>query len=76
MPASTGKRDQPTVADFVVDRLLQWNVRRVFGYPGDGIDGVLGAMNRRDGAIEFLQVAHEELASLMATAHAEFTGRT
>lgn len=74
MPASNGKRQKPTVADFVVDRLVQWNVRRIFGYPGDGINGVLGAMNRRQGAIEFLQVAHEELASMMATAHAKFTG--
>jgi pyruvate dehydrogenase (quinone) len=74
MPKSNGKRQQATVADFVVDRLLQWNVRRVYGYPGDGINGVLGAMNRRDGALEFLQVAHEELASMMATAHAKFTG--
>ena len=74
MPASNGKRQKATVADFVVDRLVQWNVRRIFGYPGDGINGVLGAMNRRQGAIEFLQVAHEELASMMATAHAKFTG--
>ncbi|MFL5562590.1 MAG: thiamine pyrophosphate-requiring protein [Gemmatimonadaceae bacterium] len=74
MAKHNGKQKQPTVSDFVVDRLRQWNVRRVFGFPGDGINGVLGAMNRREGAIDFVQVAHEELASLMATAHAKFTG--
>jgi len=75
MPKSNGKKEQqPTVADFVVERLEQWNVRRVFGYPGDGINGVIGAIHRREKSVDFVQVAHEELASLMATAHAKFTG--
>lgn len=63
-----------TVGDFVVERLLEWGVRKIFGYPGDGINGVLGALNRADGKIEFIQVRHEEMAAFMAAAHAKFTG--
>ncbi len=74
MGKSNGKQEQLTVADFVVERLEQWNVRRIFGYPGDGINGVIGAIHRREKRVDFIQVAHEELASLMATAHAKFTG--
>lgn len=61
-----------TVGDFLLDRLRQWGVRRVFGYPGDGISGILGAFGRQD-AIEFIQVRHEEMAAFMACAHAKFT---
>lgn len=63
-----------TVGDFFWQRLHQWGVRRVFGYPGDGINGLLGALNRFDGGIEFVQVRHEEMAAFMASAHAKFTG--
>jgi pyruvate dehydrogenase (quinone) len=62
------------VGDFVVKRLHEWGVRRIFGYPGDGINGVIGALGRADGAIEFVQVRHEEAAALMACGHAKFTG--
>jgi pyruvate dehydrogenase (quinone) len=61
------------VSDFVVGRLQQWGVRRIFGYPGDGINGVLGGLQRA-GTIEFVQVRHEEMAAFMAVAHAKFTG--
>jgi pyruvate dehydrogenase (quinone) len=61
------------VSDFVVSRLHQWGVRRIFGYPGDGINGVLGGLQRA-GTIEFVQVRHEEMAAFMAVAHAKFTG--
>jgi pyruvate dehydrogenase (quinone) len=61
------------VSDFVVSRLHQWGVRRIYGYPGDGINGVLGALQRA-GSIEFIQVRHEEMAAFMAVAHAKFTG--
>src|ERR1700739_2154345 len=57
-----------TVSDFVLQRLHAWGVRRIFGYPGDGINGLMGAMGRQD-AIEFVQTRHEELAAFMATAH-------
>jgi pyruvate dehydrogenase (quinone) len=61
------------VSGFVVSRLHQWGVRRIFGYPGDGINGVLGGLQRA-GTIEFIQVRHEEMAAFMAVAHAKFTG--
>jgi len=63
-----------TVGDFIVDRLHQWGVRRVFGYPGDGINGVFGALRRAQSRIEFIQARHEEMAAFMASAHAKFTG--
>jgi len=62
------------VSDFVVERLGSWGIRRVFGYPGDGINGVMGALDRAKGNMEFIQVPHEELAAFMACAHAKFTG--
>ncbi|WP_224999143.1 thiamine pyrophosphate-requiring protein [Cesiribacter sp. SM1] len=62
------------VSDFLVARLAEWGVKRVFGYPGDGINGIMGAMNRANGKLDFIQVRHEEVASLMACAHAKFTG--
>ncbi|SDV46256.1 thiamine pyrophosphate-requiring protein [Chitinasiproducens palmae] len=63
-----------TVGDFLVERLHQWGVRRIFGYPGDGINGVFGALSRAGGKIEFVQARHEEMAAFMAAAHAKFTG--
>jgi pyruvate dehydrogenase (quinone) len=63
-----------TVGDFFIDRLHRWGVRRIYGYPGDGINGVFGALQRAEGKIEFIQVRHEEMAAFMASAHAKFTG--
>lgn len=63
-----------TVGDFLIERLYQWGVRRIFGYPGDGINGVFGALGRANGKIEFIQARHEEMAAFMASAHAKFTG--
>ena len=64
-----------TVGDFLVQRLQQWGVRHVFGYPGDGINGVFGALNRAQGKIQFIQARHEEMAAFMASAYAKFSGR-
>ncbi|WP_050405156.1 thiamine pyrophosphate-requiring protein [Bradyrhizobium embrapense] len=64
-----------TVSDFIVHRLHDWGVRHIFGYPGDGINGVFGALNRADGRIEFIQARHEEMAAFMASAYAKFSGR-
>jgi pyruvate dehydrogenase (quinone) len=64
-----------TVGDFVVERLHAWGVRKIFGYPGDGINGVFGALHRADGKIEFIQARHEEMAAFMASAYAKFTGQ-
>src|ERR1700752_323814 len=63
-----------TVGDFLVQRLHDWGVRFVFGYPGDGINGVFGALNRADGKLEFIQARHEEMAAFMASAYAKFSG--
>lgn len=63
-----------TVGDFIVSRLHSWGVRRMFGYPGDGINGVFGALNRAEGKIEFIQARHEEMAAFMASAYAKFSG--
>ncbi|MEZ0100291.1 thiamine pyrophosphate-dependent acetolactate synthase large subunit-like protein [Bradyrhizobium elkanii] len=64
-----------TVGDFVVQRLQDWDVRHLFGYPGDGINGVFGALNRAEGKIDFIQARHEEMAAFMACAYAKFSGR-
>ena len=62
------------VADFVLARLREWGVHRVYGYPGDGINGMLGAFDRASGDPEFIQPRHEEMGAFMACAHAKFTG--
>ncbi|HWO56534.1 MAG TPA: thiamine pyrophosphate-requiring protein, partial [bacterium] len=63
-----------TVSDFLVQRLLDWGITRIYGYPGDGINGIMGALNRAGDRPEFVQVRHEEMAAFMACAHAKFTG--
>src|ERR687892_2475926 len=63
-----------TVSDFLVRRLHEWGVRRIYGYPGDGINGIMGALDRAKDRIEFIQVRHEEMAAFMACGHAKFTG--
>ncbi|MBV8577547.1 MAG: thiamine pyrophosphate-requiring protein, partial [Acetobacteraceae bacterium] len=63
-----------TVSDFVWQRLGEWGVRRVFGFPGDGINGLIGALDRAKDQIDFVQVRHEEMAAFMACAHAKYTG--
>ncbi len=61
-------------SDFVLKRLREWGIHRVYGYPGDGINGFLGAFERVDEDPAFTQVRHEEMAAFMACAHAKFTG--
>ncbi|MDG4786054.1 thiamine pyrophosphate-requiring protein [Micromonospora sp. WMMD1102] len=65
--------EQATTSDVLVERLRAWGVDRVFGYSGDGIDGVLGAL-RRAGTPRFVQARHEEAAAFMAVGHAKYTG--
>src|SRR3954451_4402531 len=62
-----------TVADALVERLRTWQVPRVFGYAGDGIDPMLAAL-RRAGDPEYIQPRHEEMAAFMASGHAKYTG--
>ena len=63
------------VSDHIVKRLQEWGVERIYGYAGDGINGILAALDRAGNRPEFIQSAHEELSSLMACAHAKFTGQ-
>jgi pyruvate dehydrogenase (quinone) len=65
-----------TVGDYLLDRLATWGVNRIYGYPGDGINGLLGAFGRSSNGKrpEFIQTRHEEMAAFMACAHAKFTG--
>ena len=62
------------VADYVLHRLTEWGIHRIFGYPGDGINGFLGALDRAKGDPELIQPRHEEMGAFMACAHAKFTG--
>ncbi len=64
-----------TVADHLIARLGEWGVTRLYGYPGDGINGILGALERATDRIRFIQARHEEMAAFMACAHAKFTGQ-
>jgi len=65
-----------TVAEYLLERLSTWGIRRIYGYPGDGINGILGAFSRTSESErpEFIQVRHEEMAAFMACAHAKYTG--
>jgi len=63
-----------TLSDFLLQRLSLWGVRRIYGFPGDGINGIMGALDRAGNEFEFIRTAHEEAAAFMACAHAKFTG--
>jgi pyruvate dehydrogenase (quinone) len=65
-----------TVGDYLLERLTTWGVKRIYGYPGDGINGIIGAFTRSSNGErpQFIQVRHEEMAAFMACAHAKFTG--
>jgi pyruvate dehydrogenase (quinone) len=64
-----------SVGDYLLERLAsEWGVKRIYGYPGDGINGIMGAFSRGEARPEFIQVRHEEMAAFMACAHAKFTG--
>jgi pyruvate dehydrogenase (quinone) len=62
------------VSDQILERLGAWGVTRIYGYPGDGINGIVGALDRAQDSLEFVQVRHEEMAAFMACGHAKFTG--
>jgi pyruvate dehydrogenase (quinone) len=64
-----------TTADILVERLIDWGVRVVFGLPGDGINGIMEALRTRQERITFVQVRHEEAAAFMATGYAKYTGQ-
>jgi pyruvate dehydrogenase (quinone) len=63
------------VGDYLLERLRAWDVRHVFGYPGDGINGILAAWGRTDNQPKFIQARHEEMSAFAAVGYAKFTGR-
>ncbi len=63
-----------TAADNLCDRLIEWGVDTIYGFPGDGINGILGSLNRHQDKLRFIQTRHEEMASFMACGHAKYTG--
>ncbi len=63
-----------STADFLLQRLVENGVRRIYGYPGDGINAIIGSLERHKDSLEFVQVRHEEQAAFMACAHAKWTG--
>src|SRR5436305_8204532 len=64
-----------TAADILVETMLEWGIDTIFGIPGDGINGIIEALRKRQDRIRFIQVRHEEAAAFMACAWAKFTGR-
>ncbi|WP_413103829.1 thiamine pyrophosphate-requiring protein [Streptomyces sp. Inha503] len=63
------------VADYILARLSEWGVEHVFGYPGDGINGLLAAWGRAENEPRFIQARHEEMAAFQAVGYAKFSGR-
>lgn len=64
----------PTVADYLLERLREWGVQHVFGFPGDGINGILAALGRADNTPRFIQSRHEEMSAFEAVGYAKFAG--
>jgi pyruvate dehydrogenase (quinone) len=63
-----------TVSDYILHRLNEWGIKRIYGFPGDGINGLVGAVGRAGKNIDWVQVRHEEMSAFMACAHSKFTG--
>src|SRR5438477_702734 len=64
-----------TGGDLLIEVLLEWGVEVIFGLPGDGINGIMEALRKRQDAIRFIQVRHEEAAAFMACGYAKYTGK-
>ncbi len=64
-----------TAADVLIETLMDWGVDTIFGLPGDGINGIMEALRKRQEKVRFIQVRHEESAAFAACAYAKFTGR-
>ena len=64
-----------TAADVMIEMLHDWGVEVVFGLPGDGINGLMEALRKRQDEVRFIQVRHEESAALAATGYAKWTGK-
>src|SRR4051812_8511858 len=74
MPSGRQGMTAMNVSEYVWDRLHQWGLKRVYGYPGDGVGGLDVALEKSKDFMEYVQVRHEEMAAFMASAHAKFTG--
>jgi pyruvate dehydrogenase (quinone) len=64
-----------TVADLLIERLIAWDIAVIFGFPGDGINGIFEALRTRQDRLKFVQVRHEEAAAFAACGYAKYTGR-
>ena len=64
-----------TTSDILIHRLIHWKVSEIFGLPGDGINGIMEALRKRQDEIRFIHVRHEEAAAFMACAYAKYTGK-
>ena len=64
-----------TVGDYLLQRLRDWDVRQIFGYPGDGINGIIASLGKADNQPKFVQARHEEMAAFSAVGYAKFSGR-
>ncbi len=64
-----------TAADVMIDTLIDWGVDTIFGLPGDGINGIMEALRKRQDKVRFIHVRHEEAAAFMACGYAKYTGR-
>ena len=64
-----------TAADILIETIIDWGVDTVFGLPGDGINGIMEALRKRQDQIRFVQVRHEEAAAFMACGYAKYTGK-
>ncbi|HEV7167394.1 MAG TPA: thiamine pyrophosphate-binding protein [Micrococcaceae bacterium] len=65
-----------TVAGYLLKRLREWDVENIFGFPGDGINGIVAALGEAGDQPKFVQARHEEMAAFEAVGYAKFTGRT
>src|SRR5947209_5331160 len=63
-----------TVADLLIQRLLDWGVKTVFAFPGDGINGLFEAWRENQDRLQYVQVRHEEAAAFAACGYAKYTG--
>src|SRR5688500_1206774 len=64
-----------TAADILIETIMDWGVDTVFGLPGDGINGIMEALRKRQDQVRFIQVRHEESAAFMACGYAKYTGK-
>ena len=64
-----------TLGDLLIERLIDWNVEVVFGYPGDGVNAIFESLRTHEEKIKFIQVRHEEAAAFAACGYAKYTGR-